>query len=194
MNSIHKSSQIQSRVILLKMKTKAGLCKESKRQKLQNSALFGTWYQTDDRHQNTVTPTSFFQLSFSRRPGPAPIHCLWKIKEQGILFIESVKQRKCYAFFLSSKNRKITTQSYLSTRRIQNSSNPILVAFWREKMFQHLALARDSLHFLELVWVTTPPCKRKCFTTRLLLGICWFWHSLQVLERWAPRYHCTLLC
>ena len=110
MNSIHKSSQIQSRVILLKMKTKAGLCKESKRQKLQNSALFGTWYQTDDRHQNTVTPTSFFQLSFSRRPGPAPIHCLWKIKEQGILFIESVKQRKCYAFFLSSKNRKITKQ------------------------------------------------------------------------------------
>ena len=54
-------------------------------------------------------------------------------------------------------------QSYLGTRRLQNSWNPVLVAFWWEKkMFQQLVLPRDSWHLLELIWVMTS-CKRRCF-------------------------------
>ena len=35
-----------------------------------------------------------------------------------------------------------------------------------KKMSRHLALARGSSHLLELVSVTTPPRKRKCFIVR----------------------------
>ena len=50
----------------------------------------------------------------------------------------------------------------------------------REKMFQQSALARDSLHLLELVWVTTPPHKRKCFITHHVkdLARCWLVSAL----------------
>ena len=41
-------------------------------------------------------------------------------------------------------------------------------------MLQHPALAQDSTRLLELVWVTKPTCKRKCFVFR---------HSSRVPER-----------
>lgn len=46
----------------------------------------------------------------------------------------------------------------------------VLVSFWREKVFQHSAFAGHRLHLPELVWITTPPCKRKWFTNCCLLA------------------------
>ena len=67
-------------------------------------------------------------------------------------------------------------QSHLSTRRLQNSLNPLLDAFWREKkMCQHPALAWGSPHSLELVWVVMLPRKRHCFTPRRV------WYSVDLV-------------
>lgn len=69
-------------------------------------------------------------------------------------------------------------QSYPGTHWLQNSSNPMLTAFWwKKKMFQQLVLAWDLLHLPQIAWVMKPPHKRQCFITHRLLGTGGFQHS-----------------
>ena len=49
----------------------------------------------------------------------------------------------------SSTGNLLKVRRYLGTCQLHNSSNMVLVAFWWEKMFQHLVLARHSPHLLE---------------------------------------------
>lgn len=57
-------------------------------------------------------------------------------------------------------------QWYLSTRLLQNSSNLVLLAFDEKKCFSTQGL-------LELVCITTPSHKRKCFINHHLLTTSW---------------------
>lgn len=104
---------------------------------------------------------------------------------------ETKKMLYLHSLLQKQENHYTVMHQYSSDSEL---IKPYTCCIWREKMFQHSAPVRDSLHFLEVVWVMTLPCKRKCFITRLLLGTCQFWHSLQVLEWWVLRYHCMLLC
>ena len=105
--------------------------------------------------------TEKIPLSLRICSGIALITCFylnpWTEEEKKFPILRKVVFRKF------SKSGKKDIQSYLSTHELQNSSNHVLIAFWWEKMFQHSALAQDSSHLLELVWVTTSTWKRKCF-------------------------------
>ena len=75
----------------------------------------------------------------------------------------------------------LNIQSYLGTHQLQNSSNPVLVAFWwREKMFRHSVLAQDFLHLLELQ--VTMLLRRRKMLHSCLFGTHWFQHLSGVLE------------
>ena len=54
----------------------------------------------------------------------------------------------------------------------------------RKNTFQPSALAQDSLHVLELTWVSAPPRKRKCFISQYSLVS----HSSRVLELINKKY------
>ena len=64
---------------------------------------------------------------------------------------------------------QVTVQWYLGTCWLQNSSNLALVEFWWEKNVSAPSPCLPPSHLLELVWVTMPPCKGKCFINHHLL-------------------------
>ena len=85
------------------------------------------------------------------------IFCYWQF------LIQEGGKRKSWFFFSNSYIESYT----LSTAIPQYSSASELIKpctcciLARKKMFQHRVLAWDSLHLLELVWVTLPPPQEK---------------------------------
>lgn len=87
------------------MKTAAGHCEESQRQKLPRSDLCRTCYHTDTGHQNaSVTDNDVFcsQSSFFHLPALYSHSLL--TKDWGT---RKNQKMKCYASSLSSKNKKL---------------------------------------------------------------------------------------